>query len=88
MFVVAAPQHDCPLEDELDGVADGHVLVHVVKDPGACQGTGHVRGSLALDGTRVYYVMLGQEDDGKRRERRGHVSPKLLLSASTSAYFG
>ena len=88
MFAVAAPQHDCPLENELNGVADGHALVRVVRDPGACQGTGHVRGSLANDWRRVCHVILGQEDDGKRRERRGHVSREPLLSASTSAYFG
>ena len=81
MFVVAAPQHDCPLEDELDGVADGHVLVHVVKDPGACQGTGHVRGSLALDGTRVCHVIgvCGHQELGGER---GH-APGVLRHGDT-----
>ena len=88
MFVVAAPQHDYPLEHELVGVADGHARVRVVRDPGAWWGTGHVKGRWALDGTRACHVMYEQVDGDKRRARRGHVSRELLLSASTSAYFG
>ena len=79
MFAVADPPHNCPLED-WDGV-DGNV--HVVRDPGAWRGTGHVRGRWA----RVCHATPGRVDGGKRRERRAHVSQELQLAASTSACF-
>ena len=84
MFVVAARQHNCPLEDE----ENGQVHVRVVIDPVAWWGTEHVIGRWVNDWTRVCHAIPGQADGGKRRGVRGHVSPELQLDASTSAWFG